>query len=244
MTTELYNLLDQHDGRYYAVGNVGTGIGFMAKQERIKNGRYVDFALPSSPALFLNVARSACQKIKDADPGLMFYKWQNTRIPINHSYVFDYFESFASHVVFAFTALEAFANESIPENYTFQTERRGEPVILNKKEIERSVSLDEKLDIILPDAFGVASPKGKKPWGHYRELKTMRDRIIHLKSVDRLASGHEQKSVWGMMLRSHGEPYCDHAHTMMGYFLRAANRRWHQKYPYTVFEPDKLSGKE
>jgi len=242
MTSQKNVLLEQHDGRYYAIGDMGTGIGVLMKQERLGSGQYIDFALPSSPGLFLNAARRSYLQIKGEDPKLMFYKWQNARIPINQSKVFDYFESFASHVVFAFTALEAFANESIPKDYTYRTEKKGESVQLSKIEIERTISLDEKLDCILPDALGVASPKGKKPWQQYKMLKKMRDRIIHLKSVDQSSSGYEQKSVWGMMLRSHDEPFCDHAHAMMGYYLRTSNRRWHREYPYTVVEPDKLSG--
>ena len=70
----------------------------------------------------------------------MFYKWQNGRIPINHSALFDYFESFASHVVFSFTALEAFANEAIPKEFEYEVEKKGQKALIKNPDIERNVN--------------------------------------------------------------------------------------------------------
>ena len=242
MTERQDELLTKHDGRYYAIDKFNTGLALLVKTEKLGQRQHVTFGVPSSPALFLNAARRAYLQIKDIDPALMFYKWQNARIPINHSQLFDYFESFTTHVVFSFTALEAFANEAIPKEFEYKIEKKGETTLLKKPDIERSVNLDEKLHSVLPQALGVATPKGKKPWQHYKLLKGMRDRIIHLKSVDRSPSGAESESVWGMMLRAHGEPFCDYAHAMMGHYSPASNRRWYRDYPYTTTEPDKISG--
>src|SRR5690606_36965949 len=133
-------------------------------------------------------------------------------------------------------------NESIPKEFEYSIEKKGQRVTLKRPDIERTINLDEKLHLVLPLALGVKTPKGKKPWQQYKLLKSMRDRIIHLKSIDRSASGPENESVWGMMLRSHGEPFCDYAHAMMGQYLSASSRRWHREYPYTTTEPDKISG--
>lgn len=242
MTERQDELLAKHDGRYFGIDKFNTGLVVLIKAEKIGKRGHVDFALPSSPALFLNAARRSYAQIKDIDPEQLFYRWQNGRIPINHSKLFDYFESFASHIVFSFTALEAFANEAIPREFEYEVEKKGEKSLLKKPEIERTVNLDEKLHTVLPKALGVASPKGKKPWQHYKALKAMRDRIIHLKSVDRSPSGPEQESVWGLMLRSHAEPFCDYTHALIGHYLPAINRRWYREYPYQTVEPDKLAG--
>lgn len=242
MTERQDELLAKYDGRYFAIDKFNTGLAMLVKAERVAQNRLVDFGLPSSPALFLKAARRAYAQTRDVDPLQMFYKWQNGRIPTSHTVLFDYFESFASHVVFSFTALEAFANEAIPRDFEYETKKRDQNLILKKPDIERTINLDEKLHSVLPQALGVASPKGKKPWQHYKLLKAMRDRIVHLKTVDRSPSGPEQESVWGMMLRNHGEPFCDYAHALMGHYLPASNRRWHREYPYATVEPDKLSG--
>lgn len=242
MTDNQDELLAKHDGRYYAIDKFNTGLALLVKAEKLGKRGHVDFGVPSSPALFLSAAQRSFLQIKDIDPSGMFYKWQNSRIPINHSKLFDYFEVFASHVVFSFTALEAFANEAIPTDFEYQSEKKGETIVLKKPDIERSINLDEKLHSVLPKALGVATPKGKKPWEQYKLLKKMRDRIIHLKTIDRTASGPEKESVWGMMLRSHGEPFCDYAHAMMGHYLTESNRRWHREYPYHTVEPDMISG--
>lgn len=81
-----------------------------------------------------------------------------------------------------------------------KTEKTGEEKVYVKDEIERKINLDEKFHIILPNIYNVPSPKGKKVWGHYKEIKKVRDRIIHLKSIDRKASGPEDETIWGIML--------------------------------------------
>lgn len=242
MIDRLDELLARHDGRYFAIGKFNTGLALLTKAEKIGPKGHVDFGVPSSSAMFLNLARRSFLQIKDLDPNSMFYQWQNGRIPINHSKLFDYFESFFAHVVFSFTSLEAFANEGIPKEFEYEFAKKHEISVLKKPEIERLVTLDEKLHSVLPQALDVKSPKGTRLWQHYKLLKSMRDRIIHLKSVDRSPSGPENESVWGMMLRSHGEPFCDYAHTLMGHYEPAVNRRWHREYPYLTVEPDKISG--
>lgn len=165
--------------------------------------------------------------------------------PDDHKPLLDFCEQYAAHVVFAFTALEAFANEvianEVAENgYSYTTARArnkaqpGEKVTYRGEAIERSVSLDEKLAQVLPDALNVGSPKGLHIWRDYKNLKRWRDRLIHLKMADRQPRGPEVKSIWGDMLRNPTEPFCDNAHKIMGYFgPKVTNRRWHQKYPYS-----------
>lgn len=237
-------LLQARDGRYFAIDDFGGGLALFTKAERLNKKTIVDFPLPSGPALFLSLAVRAFRTISDADTAGMFYKWENGLIPVNNSVMFDYFEQFVAHVVFSITALEAFANEAIPSDYVHTVKRQGVEKQLRKADIERSVTLDEKLDRVLPKALGVTSPKGKKLWQRFQKLKTMRDRIIHLKTIDRSASNATQESVWGMMLRSHGEPFCAHAHAVIAHYAPATNRRWFREYPYSNREPDFINRTE
>lgn len=227
-------LLEKEDGRYYAIDKFGTGLASIATSEKLKRN-VVSFGLPSGPALFPHLAHRAYLKVKDIDPLSLFDRHDQGTWPDDQSQLFDFLEDSISHSVFAFTAIEAFANESIPNDfkYTIKAEKTGEEKVYVKDEIEKKINLDEKLHIILPNIYNIPSPKGKKVWGHYKEIKKVRDRIIHLKSVDRKASGPEAETIWGMMLRMHDKPLCDFAHEIIGYFEPAiSNRRWYGKYPY------------
>lgn len=238
-------LLSAEDGRHYAVDKVGTGLGALATTERI-GPINVSFSLPSAPALFLNLAHKAFATYRDIEIATLFDHHPGTGIwPDNHKSLLDFCEQFAAHVVFAFTALESFANEVIANEvrargYVYTTTRstkKGKPggkVTYSGEALERNLSLNEKLAQVLPDALGVGSPKGLHHWRDYRSLKEWRDRIIHLKSADRQPRGPEIPSIWGDMLRNPKEPFCDNAHKLMGsYGQPITSRRWHQKYPYS-----------
>lgn len=237
-------LLGAEDGRHYAVDKIGTGLGSLATTERI-NSMIVNFSLPSAPALFLNLAYKAFVTYRDVEVPTLFDLHPQGRWPDDVKALFDFCEQYAAHVIFAFTALEAFANEvianEVAENgYSYTTARArnkaqpGEKVTYRGEAIERSVSLDEKLAQVLPDALNVGSPKGLHIWRDHKNLKRWRDRLIHLKMADRQPRGPEVKSIWGDMLRNPTEPFCDNAHKIMGYFgPKVTNRRWHQKYPYS-----------
>jgi hypothetical protein len=227
-------LLEKEDGRYYAIDKVGTGLGSIATTEWLKK-RCVSFGLPSGPALFLHLAYRAYSKIKSIDPLSLFEQHPQGNWPDNQTALFDLLEELISHVVFSFTALEAFANEVIPDDftYTFTVERTGEERTYGKDDIERRISLDEKLGIVLPQIFALKSPKGGSLWGNYKTIKKVRDGVVHLKSVDKRSSGPEAETIWGTLLRMHSEPFCNHAHAMIGYFKPAIQkRRYFAKYPY------------
>jgi hypothetical protein len=237
-------LLTAEDGRQYAIDNVDTGLAAIATTEHV-GAAIVSFNLPSAPALFLGLAYKAFATYRDIEIPALFDRHPQGMWPDDHKPLLDLCEQFAAHVVFAFTALESFANEVIANEvtargYTYTTTRStkkakpGEKVTFGGEALERNVSLNEKLAQVLPDALDVASPKGLHLWRDYKSLKEWRDRIIHLKAADRRAHGPEVPSIWGDMLRNPKEPFCDNAHKLMGsYGPAVSNRRWYQKYPYS-----------
>lgn len=225
-------LLDREDGRYFAIDKFGTGLSSLASTERLGK-RTVSFGLPSGPALFLHLARCAFSDVKLQDPARLFDHHPQGWWPEDHRPLFDFFERSMAHIVFSFTAVEAFANEVIPRDFRHCVKRDGKDDLMAKADIERRVNLDEKLHVILPAALSVASPKGKKVWEKYRALKKIRDRLVHLKSIDLKPSGPNVETIWGTMLKTHGHAWCDDAHAVIGYFKPAVeNRRWFRKYPY------------
>jgi hypothetical protein len=210
----------------------------IATTERV--GRVnVSFGLPSPEALFLNQAYKAFVAYRDVKVPTELFDWHPPPQgiwPENHKPLFDFFEHFTAHIVFAHTALESFANEAIPSDYTYQTveNKTGQQRSYNRDEIQRHVSLNEKLSQVLPTALKVHSPKGSHLWRDYNNLKRIRDRIIHLKSTDMSRTGPATRTLWGDMLRNPKEPFCDNVHALIGQFGPAImNRRWYQEYPYT-----------
>lgn len=235
MTTERQQkLLASEDPRFHAIGPVGTGLGMIATTERIGK-KNLSFGLPSAPALFLNIARESHMKRADIDLASIFIAHPDPQgtWPENHKALFNYFENFSSEVIFSFTALEAFANEVIPAEFTYQfkSEKKVEPVTLVKAEIERRVSLDEKLKHVIPEAHTCPSPNGTKIWQDYKELKGVRDRLIHLKSVDRKASGPEDQTLWGLMLEHQKTAFPDLTARVIGHYKTLVkDRRWFSLY--------------
>ena len=225
------DVLKNEDGRFHAIDKFKAGTIAIATSEKLGK-QLASFSLPSAPAMFLNLAHASFVKIKTIKPLELFDNHPQGIWPENHEPLFDFFENFISHVVFSHSALEALANEVIPNDFCYNFTKKGETLSYKKEEIERCINLDEKLDQILPAIFKTGSPKGKDVWEKYKKLKEFRDRIIHLKSIDRSSSGVEKETIWGDMLRLHKTPFCNHAHEMMGYFVPIKIRRWHLKYPY------------
>lgn len=205
----------------------------IATTERLGR-KNISFGLPSAPALFLNIAREAHLRRAAIDLTSTFvaHPPQGTW-PENHQSLFNYFEQFSCEVIFSFTALEAFANEVIPPEFTYQfkSEKKAELVTLGKPEIERRVSLDEKLKQVIPQAHSCPSPNGTRPWQDYKELKSVRDRLVHLKSIDRRASGPEDQTLWGLMLEKQKVAFPDSAARVIGHYQTLVrDRRWFRSY--------------
>lgn len=223
-------LLAKEDWRFHAIDAVGTGLGSIATTELI-GGKIISFSLPSAPALFLSLARRAHERRVAIPVDAAFIKHpppQGTW-PEDHREVFDFFEVFVAETIFSFTAVEAFANESIPTTFSYKRMWKGEEEVLQGHDIERAVSLDDKLKYVIPKAHNVASPTGSAAWNKYIELKRVRDRLIHLKSIDRKSSGPEHQTIWGLLMTKRAHNYADTAVDIIAAFPALVNdRRWFQ----------------
>lgn len=142
---------------------------------------------PNDVAIYSNIAFSNLGKAK------LFHRaeiiprqksgWGSTTLnQTSLKKYYDYFETIITSVVFAYTAIEAFANICIPSNFTYSyTDKNGNIVNVGKKEIEQKFSLREKLKIILPLILNSASPTQQKWWAKFTELENLRNEIIHSK---------------------------------------------------------------
>lgn len=241
-------LLEAEDGRFFAIdvlppgqkiegGNeLGAGLVSVARTERAGPAKLpVAFGLPSAPALFLNLAHKAFLSYRGLNVYRLFDRHPHGLWPDNHGRLFDYFEAFSAHVIFTFMALESFSNEMLPEGVEFDVTDtdRGE-VRYTGEDVERRVSLEDKLALFLPEVLKVPSPKGSHAWRDFKELQKTRHRLVHLKRVDRRRTADDKTpTVWGYMLNNARISFCDQAHELMGHYGPAVTgRRWHKEYPY------------
>jgi hypothetical protein len=96
---------------------------------------------------------------------------------------FDALQELVGVVIFSYSALEAFANLCVPDGHVYRRSRQDGRCTeeYSREQIERSISLSEKLDIVLPAITKAASPKGTTLWARFVALQGLRDRLIHLK---------------------------------------------------------------
>jgi len=152
----------------------------------------IGFVTPSSTALALSIAINASIQSVILFQQIIF---ENVSTPEGPgmsvlykkiSPLFDYFESCMTTVTFSYQALETFCNWEIADKIqgTFTVKRDNVDETFTVDEIERRLSTEEKLHLIIPMLFGTASPKGRKAWENFKKLKHARDSIVHLKSSD------------------------------------------------------------
>jgi len=162
------------------------------------------FPTPSTTALALNIAASAVRIATRLKSDLKFSGIPGPPAPAQHRIVmqpelaFDYFEQCFIALMFSIQALEAYCNYKVAYmlNKDFPIERRNKPVLLSPTEVQRNLSLDEKLGEVLPRLLNLATPKGGSVWKNYIDIRRLRDDIVHIKSHHQWTSfpGDFQKS--------------------------------------------------
>lgn len=96
--------------------------------------------------------------------------------------LYDYLEHVQASIITIYSAIEALCNVAIPAKFTLTKKNsRGVTELWDKSHIERWISTEEKIGSIVPDILGIESPKKLPLWEHYKNLKDIRDDIIHQK---------------------------------------------------------------
>lgn len=206
-------------------------------------GKNLTFGLPNVSAMFLNFSNTLwCESELYFNDASNFstptskFMLPNTQSMKDKKSFFDALEKRMGAVVFAYSALESFANQSIPADFVFRQER-GDAKFLeeyNKGQIEKFLNLDIKLGDVLPRIFEVSSPKGKKVWSEYVDLKKLRDRIIHPKSDDVKSTDPDVKTLWTALLdRRSANPAIETKDLVAHFFPSHEKRpRWLKKCPF------------
>lgn len=142
---------------------------------------------------------------------------------------FDFFENCIMGITFCYTALECFANLTIPDDYVYHYEKRVPFLGIKFFKIKRTESLarddnrldlNTKLGIILPEIFGIETPKGKFLWERFIELKKLRDKIIHFKKANLTKTEREEfnKSLYSQFLIGEFADFYDNTFWLIQYY--------------------------
>lgn len=222
------------NGHEYAAG---TLVSIHGQARTSAEDPIIDFGVPSVTALLLDHA---------ARLDIAYQDFSARRLPagpnmnLRNFELFELFESRMASVVFAHSALEAFANEMISRAYAGSY--RYEPVVKNGvsvsydlESVERKLTLEEKLAKVIPNILSIPSPKGKRPWNKFQKLKKLRDRVVHCKARDRAASKPDDDVLWRALLEPAARTLAFDAYNLMGYFYRAKPTempRWFANWPY------------
>lgn len=164
--------------------------GVLVSQVTPAEGVPIAFPAPSAAALALGVAARAARTAAGlrndlrfdtaVAPGGAVQSLEST----STSRLFDYFDHCFVAVVFSIQALEAYCNYKIAHaaKGDLTVQRRGQQVSLSPLEVERELSIDEKLGEVLPGLLDVPTPKGRAEWEAYIHLRRLRDATVHIKS--------------------------------------------------------------
>ncbi len=118
------------------------------------------------------------EEIKKLDPAADIFRI------LDNDKVFEYVQSSMGVVVSLITAVESFVNLMIPVGHTVErTNRKGEKETLDKAQIVRKFSIEDKLEIV---AIIKAKTDLKQQtfWNSFKTVKDLRDDIIHFKKMD------------------------------------------------------------
>ncbi len=101
----------------------------------------------------------------------------------NTAMIYDFLEEMQSSVIFSYTAVEAFVNVSIPNDFEYtRFNEKGIKEIWNKNQIERWISTSDKITEILPLVFDCGNIKDQVFWTGFKDLEKLRNQLIHQKS--------------------------------------------------------------
>ena len=246
-----YPNLEKLDWRYHAATTLAKDWKSPYSGTTYKKGEVITTAVqvgylkgsiwlgvPNTTALFLNLSHELYESAKKIFESLPIErKSKKIQSLKSDKEIFDYFEKLFGSIAFAFTAIESFANEYIPDDYVHVREKSyRSKESLDKSQIERRLSLNEKLLNILPKIFNVQFSKQKKIWHEYKKLENRRDRIIHMKSADRKSTTKDKETIWNTLITEQIFNGQKIAKDIIGYFIESLQPekqpRWYSKYPH------------
>lgn len=203
ISAEQYDIFDERISKPICIKQFKDGIetGSMVLQELDEinfHKNSLAYFPPNNVGLLLSINRKHLNEAKE------IFKNEIDPSKINHSYVktafdkkqflkdksrtiADYIEKIQVCIVFGYTALEAFANLSIKEDFEYKVNIKGKGIteLYDKKAIERWITLEDKLSKILTKIYETKKIEHNKFWSYFVKLEKYRHDIIHQKTIER-----------------------------------------------------------
>ena len=98
--------------------------------------------------------------------------------------------------IFLVSALEAFINQMIPNDYEF--EDKG--LTIPKSEIERLWSIQDKLKVVIPQVMKVRIANDATKWKILKSLINLRNDLVHLKTVTQVSDFRSYQDLYRRLL--------------------------------------------
>lgn len=143
--------------------------------------------------------------------------------------LFAYFEQAMAAAVFSFQCIEVHANQAIATlaKQAIDVPRRRGVERLEPEELERHLSTDEKVTLVLPGLTSAKSLKKTQYWASYRALKEVRDSTVHLKSANQYVRNKVDKSsVYHRLLNHAPLTFPSTAINVVRHFSAPGPERW------------------
>ncbi len=193
----------------------------------------VIFATPHPVALSLSVALNAALQARLLKGDVVFPKKMvggGRGAGGEHvSTLFGYFEQCMVTVIFAYQALELFANYCIAEKaeHPIMVIRDKKPKQYRPDELERKLSTEDKFLKVLPQIYSKKLDPSSGQAKDLRHLKEVRDATVHLKSRDHYVRGKiDDESVYHRFLNNDPLAYVQTSIRIMRHFVEPEKVRW------------------
>lgn len=159
---------------------------------KVSKNKKLEYFVPNNISILLSNSQSALKLAKK-----MYYEELPKHIEIiddkvterlwdNCTFVSDYIEKIQTAIVFSYTALEAFANISIPDDYIYLSKMNSKGIKeqFDREAIERWLSLKDKLNLVLPGIYKSKQINKERIWSQFLFLENYRNQIIHQKAIE------------------------------------------------------------
>lgn len=160
--------------------------------DNVSKERKLEYCAPNNVSILLSTSKKFTKLAKktfnstfSSDDFFEKVLEKQKKLYENSTIIYDYIETIQVAIVFSYTAIESFANLSIPEGYFYETKNnKGILEKYDKDSIERWVSLKDKISKILVYIFKTSDIKKESFWNDFCEFERVRNLIIHQKAID------------------------------------------------------------
>jgi len=163
----------------------------------------VFFDLPNMTAVFLDCSNRLYEATASYFIFKNFSQVKGVYSPTDYDLFIQILQQRVGSVIYAFLAFESFINDVIPEDYVY-TNTKGEK--RDKNYIAEKFSMEDKITLILQDIYGITKIDDKI-YQKYKNTKDLRDRIMHLKEIDKRTSDVNEDTIRKVFMAKDFEHY-------------------------------------